>query len=166
MSNQNKLPKVKCRYSGCQNGTDSDSIRLNNGKINGQKWFTTCNNCLRLKKIDRILACCYDHFELYQEEIFLSRKNSNNVNHPIIANMTEIEYQTLMETPLNQVEAETKAELASMGYSEEVNTLGISGTVDLINEELDVAIQTNEEITEEAGNTWTTKSKKNRKPKS
>lgn len=155
MNNRNKLPKIKCKYSRCTKGTDEDSIRLNGGKENGQKWVAACKNCIR-NDIWKTIACCPEHFQAYQNDIIESRKKNEPVNtKPTISGMSDIEYQTLMDTPKEQVEEETKQELSDMGYSKEVDGLGISGTVDLINQEIDA----------ENTSDWSVALKKNRKYK-
>lgn len=141
-----KEPNTKCRFSGCTNGTDKYSIKLNEGQLNGPKWVYSCAYCKR-NDAWKTHACSLEHSEAYQLEVLQARAANRIVDtKPVMSDMTDFEYQELMSKPIEQVEAETKQELSDMGYAEEVETLGISGTVDLINMELaedDVTVNKN-----------------------
>ena len=148
MAISNKLPNMKCKFSGCTNGTDKYSIELNNGIKNRQKWIYACRNCVR-NEVWKTVACCPEHFVAYQQEVVAARAKGRPIldaNKPIMADMTDGEYKELMDAPVEQVEEETKQELTDAGYGEVLKEKGISGTVDFINQELQDEQQEEEQI--------------------
>jgi DNA-binding protein H-NS len=50
--------------------------------------------------------------------------------------MTQEELTTLMETPMEQVEEETREELAVAGYAEELETMSFGEVADIINQDI------------------------------
>lgn len=170
MIKNERTPNVKCKYSGCTNGTDKHSKELNNGQENGPKWSYVCLSCKRTNKWETI-ACCDEHREAYQQEVLASRAANkpveDNPMKPIMSDMTNAEYDELMAKPVEQVEEETKAELA--GYEDVIAESGFAGAVEAINAELDAESEAVEDDSLAPTFGWNNSSnsnKKNRKNKS
>ena len=106
-----KSPNTKCKFSECNKGTDSKSIELNNGNQHGPKWSYTCLYCRRTNRWETI-ACCQEHYELYQQEVLNARAKNKKIDEkPILNDMSPIEYDELMQTPIEEVVEKTKEEL-------------------------------------------------------
>ena len=101
-----------------------------------RKEYYSCKYCLRTENW-RSVACCPECFEAYQEQIARSRGQCKPVNlKPDRMDMTEKQYDELMETPLEEVRDETVKEISGMGYANELNEYSLAGTVDKINADL------------------------------
>ena len=78
------------------------------------------------------MACSIECHDAYMNQVAEARANNAKVDLlPMRTDMTAEEVQELINAPTAEVVANTKDELA--GYSEELDSLGLSGAVDLIN---------------------------------
>ena len=105
--------------------------------INCGKLFYACAYCTH-KLAWRAVSCSPECFEAYTSQVAEARANNVKVDLlPKRIDMTPDEVQALVKAPTEDVIAAARNELK--GYSEELDTLGLNGTVDLINSEIDTA---------------------------
>ena len=116
--------------------------------INCGKLFYACAYCTH-KIAWRAVACSPECFDAYMNQVAEARANNVKVDTlPKRTDMTAEEVKELVDAPTEEVVEETKKELE--GYSQELDSLGLNGTVDLINSEIDSAL--NESIEQDSGN--------------
>ena len=83
------------------------------------------------------MACCPECYDIYVAAVLAARAQGNDVSTaPVRSDMSPEQYEVLMSTPVEQVFEEAKEEFVAAGYGDELETLGLGGVVDLINEEL------------------------------
>ena len=105
--------------------------------INCGKLFYACAYCTH-KLAWRAVSCSPACFEEYVNQVAEARAGNVKVDWlPKRTDMTPDEVQALVDAPTEEVIEATKKELG--GYGEELDTLGLNGTVDLINGEIDAA---------------------------
>lgn len=114
----------KCKYSKCTLGSDG-----------GRKEYYACPHC-DASQSWRSMACCKEHYDLYVEEVLAARAHGDKVNLlPDRTDMGVKETKDLVNMPLDKALEATKEELKD--YAEDIEELGVSATVDKINDEID-----------------------------
>ncbi len=108
------------------------------------KKYYACDWCARTEAFRKV-TCSRECYTEYAKEWIENHPNVDldkvDFALPIEIGRTRaqtiIHMQEISEIPIEQVESETKQELSDMGYGKEVEELGISGTIELINDQLD-----------------------------
>ena len=102
--------------------------------FNCRKSFYACGYCTH-KLAWRAVACSLECYEQYANQVTEARANNKRINLlPERTDMTSDEVQALISTPTEQVIEATKEELKD--YADDLNALGLGGTIDKINEEI------------------------------
>lgn len=121
-------PNHICKYSKC-----------NLGKDGGRKHYYACDYCDASANW-KSMACCWEHYVKYQEEILLARSKGNTVDlTPERTDISKEETEKLMKEPLKKVAKRTKRKLKA--YANENGEVNINEAVDKINEEIDKEIK-------------------------
>lgn len=116
-------PNHICKYSKCDLGADG-----------GRKHYYACDYCNAVESW-RALACCKEHYALYQEEVLRARAKGKKVDTlPDRTDMSKSEIKKLKKRPIKEVVEKTKKDLKD--YADDVEEIGIIATVEKINEEL------------------------------
>ena len=117
-------PNHICKYSKCTLGKDG-----------GRKHYYACNYCDAVESW-RSMACCKEHYLLYQEEVLSARAKGKTPDPlPDRTDISKDQVKKLKKKPLAKVKEETEKELSE--YKDMVEEVGILETVNHINEELD-----------------------------
>ena len=118
-----KQPNSVCKNRDCTKGVDGTRAR-----------FYACAYCVR-SLVWRSVACCPECFEAYLQQVNKARSQNKPVDLlPERTDMSREEVAELMGKPLKEVIIETHEELAD--YAGDLETVGFSGVVDKINEEI------------------------------
>lgn len=120
-----KKPNTICKNRDCHKGEDG-----------GRRHYFVCRYCTHTENW-RAVACCWECYMAYQEQLIAARSNQEPVDLlPERTDMTREEVHALIfDTPVEQVIADTEAELAE--ELEEHPSMGFSDIVDIINQELE-----------------------------
>ena len=97
--------------------------------------YYACNYCDAVESW-RSLACCKEHYLLYQEEVLAERaKGKTPDTLPKRTDMTSEQVKKLKKKSISKVRKETEKDLSE--YKDMIEEVGILETVNHINEELD-----------------------------
>jgi len=100
-----------------------------------RKEYYACNFCDRNNNW-RSVACSFSCYQKYTDLVIAERsKGKSIVVKPERIDMTEIELETLMDTPVEVVLEQTKEELSD--YADVDGNINFTETIDEINKELD-----------------------------
>ena len=103
--------------------------------INCRKAFYACAYCTH-KLAWRAVACSPECYSAYINQVTAARAANKEVNLlPERTDMTPAEVKELITAPTDDVLKATKEELGD--YAEDLDTLGLGGTIDKINNEID-----------------------------
>lgn len=120
-------PNHICKYSKCDLGTDENGNPC-------RKHYYACDYCDRTANW-KSMACCFEHYQLYMEEVVHNRSLQTESLLPERTDLTVNETQKLMQEPIESVKERTKKEL--LQYTSEDESINIEKAVNKINEEID-----------------------------
>lgn len=123
-----RTPNTICRNPNCTNGTDG-----------GRKHFYACMSCLRNENW-RAYCCCIDCYEEYTRIILSDRSAAREDRLPERTDMTLSEMETVLETPVAEVQAYT-VEQELKDYFEENPNTPLADIIDKVNEDIDASIK-------------------------
>lgn len=121
-------PNHICKYSECRLGIDE------NGNP-APKQYYACDYCDRIENW-KSMACCFEHYQLYIEEVIRERAKGNPVAPlPSRTDKSEEEVKELMGESIETVKERTEKELAE--FADPDKEFKVDTVVEKINEEID-----------------------------
>ena len=82
------------------------------------------------------MACCFEHYQLYIEEVVRNRAQNKKINPlPERTDISNDELSELMKQPIDSVKEKTEKELSA--YINEGESFNVSNVVEKINQEID-----------------------------
>ena len=119
MVNKNVKPNTVCRNKNCR------------------KLFFACKTCVGQNQW-RAIACSFECYNEYTEQVMKARSLGETVSLlPERLDMTEQEVVEFQKKDPDEIKDEALTELIDLGYSEELESVGVHETVKMINEDID-----------------------------